>query len=174
MLIFQGVTMENYGKYVEYHSHSHAQHSTAAMYFLESASCGLPALNSAQPVERTWEWWLSRPIRPIRKQQTMKKKIYIYIAGWCLTPTLLLICSSFSRENGNIFLICSSLSTAQIGVSKNRGTLNGWFIMVPNPIKMDDLGGTIIFGHTHIWKWHSKHCFRSGEDQPFWCFLVII
>ncbi len=33
--------------------------------------------------------------------------------GWCLTPTLLLICSSFSRENGHIFLICSSLSTAQ-------------------------------------------------------------
>ena len=30
----------------------------------------------------------------------------------CSTLTLLLICSSFSRENGHPFLICSSLSTA--------------------------------------------------------------
>ncbi len=33
--------------------------------------------------------------------------------GWCSTPTLLLICSSFSRENGHPLLICSSLSTVQ-------------------------------------------------------------
>ena len=33
--------------------------------------------------------------------------------GWCSTPTLFLICSSFSRENGHPLLICSSLSTAQ-------------------------------------------------------------
>ncbi len=25
-----------------------------------------------------------------------------------------------------------------------------------NPIKMDDLGGTIIFGNTHIWKSENK------------------
>ncbi len=40
--------------------------------------------------------------------------------GKCLTPTQLLICSSFSRENGYLLLICSSLSTSQkIQVEKN-------------------------------------------------------
>ena len=33
--------------------------------------------------------------------------------GKCLTPTQLLICSSFSRENVHLLLICSSLSTTQ-------------------------------------------------------------
>ena len=42
------------------------------------------------------------------------------IAGWRSTPTLLLICSSFSRENGHSLLICSSLSTARIGVNFNE------------------------------------------------------
>ena len=42
--------------------------------------------------------------------------IYLHAAstGWCSTPTQLLICSSFNRENGHPLLICSSLSTAQI------------------------------------------------------------
>ena len=32
-----------------------------------------------------------------------------------------------------------------------KTTQNGWFIMVPNPIKIDDLGGnTPIFGGTPI------------------------
>ena len=32
------------------------------------------------------------------------------LTGWCLTPTLLIICSSFSRENDHPLLICSSPS----------------------------------------------------------------
>ena len=45
-----------------------------------------------------------------RKSPYWKK----HVTGWCSTPTLLLICSSFSRENGHPLLICSSLSTAQV------------------------------------------------------------
>ena len=36
------------------------------------------------------------------------------LTGWCSTLTLLLICSSFSRESDHPLLICSSLSTAQL------------------------------------------------------------
>ncbi len=42
--------------------------------------------------------------------------LFIFLAGKCLTPTQLLICSSFSRENGHVLLVCSSLSTSQLGL----------------------------------------------------------
>ena len=36
------------------------------------------------------------------------------LSGNCLTPTQLLICSSFSGGNSHLLLICSSLSTSQL------------------------------------------------------------
>ena len=45
--------------------------------------------------------------------------------GKCLTPTQLLICSSFGRENGHLLLICSSLSTSQSINQSIQTTING-------------------------------------------------
>ncbi len=42
-----------------------------------------------------------------------------HATGWCSTPTLLLICSSFNRENCHPSLICSSLSTAKANIQGN-------------------------------------------------------
>ena len=48
---------------------------------------------------------------------TQNKQLDQFWTGKCLTPTQLLICSSFSRENCYLLLICSSLSTSQWGDS---------------------------------------------------------
>ena len=52
----------------------------------------------------------------LRMNGPPQKNVFFWnkITGWCSTPTQLLICSSFNRENGHPLLICSSLSTAQI------------------------------------------------------------
>ena len=60
--------------------------------------------------------------------------------GQFSNPNQLLICSSFSRENGHSLLICSSLSTCQpliqdvvrnLGVAPNRSLL--WFGILDTP-----------------------------------------
>ncbi len=56
-------------------------------------------------------------------------------------------------------------------VSKNRGTPNGWFIMVPNPIKIDDLVGFPIFLETP--KIHKIHIYPPCvPDQSIGCFFL--
>ena len=42
----------------------------------------------------------------------------VYITGKCLTPSQLLVCSSFSGENCIFLPICSSLSNSQITLGK--------------------------------------------------------
>ena len=64
-------------------------------------------------------------------------KIY---TGWCSTPNQLLICSSFSRENGHPLLICSSLSTAQyiyiyVSIHTHPPCLNEAISMYKDPWK---------------------------------------
>ena len=46
-------------------------------------------------------------------------------------------------------IIASNKCHLNVGVSKNRGTQKGWFLM-ENPIKMGWFGGTTIFGTPHV------------------------
>ena len=80
------------------------------------------ALQNGKDNTRPFEHLLKKLLKPWNSLKTCSdiqwyKILYGIvnsITGWCSTPTLLLICSSFSRENCHQFLICSSLSTAQI------------------------------------------------------------
>ena len=70
-------------------------------------------------------WGLATGEAPEVSNSFLHRFVFFFCRGWywkvtgkCLTPTLLLICSSFSRENGYPLLICSSLSTAQFFLSR--------------------------------------------------------
>lgn len=67
--------------------------------------------------------WYRNPWTTLSRTLTINCP-YKYEAAWCSTPTLLLICSSFSAENGYPFLFCASLSRAQIGYSLGRSRMN--------------------------------------------------
>ena len=77
-----------------------------------------------------WLGWLGSPIRAVKKLWKTDPHIVAIIwkqinhqqilPGWCSTLTLLLICSSFSRENDHPLLICSSLSTSQLHTCRKQ------------------------------------------------------
>ena len=91
--------------------------------------------------------------------------------GKCLTPTLLLICSSFSRENGHLLLICSSLSTSQ----KQKTYPKWWFYTLNKQTLYDINPGEKSFKYDHTFastlnllKWviyviSKNHCFIHYE-----------
>ena len=56
-----------------------------------------------------------------------------FLTGKCLTPTQLLICSSFSRKNGHLLLVCSSLSTSQLKKMSTRVIFWGVSVSVSTP-----------------------------------------
>ena len=88
------------------------------------------------------------------------------VTGWCLTPTLLLICSSFSRENGHIFLICSSRSGWELENQKSEGRIFHWTIAeMSHPMHV-----------LHPWKgaWNPHKCQCQQEISPlsgWWNYL---
>ena len=65
-------------------------------------------------------------------------------------------------------------------VSKNRGTPKWMVYNGSNPIKMDDLGGSIIFGNTHIHMIYKQDFLNLYQKNPrtgsgmFLFFVVVL
>ena len=57
---------------------------------------------------------------------------------------------------------------SHLGVSKIVGPQNGWFIM-ENLIKLDDLGGTTIFGNIHLCLGKSRVLLPWMGNRWIWC-----
>ena len=86
----------------------------------------------------------------------------VWKTGKCLTPTQLLICSSFSRENGHLLLICSSLSTSENHQLKSAVYGRG-YVIVPRrvtgvPAAHGRVQGAIgLIEHRRPSPWHTWH-----------------
>ncbi len=60
--------------------------------------------------DNEFNWMVNKDAQLITKSEFHDEN---ECTGQCSTPAILLICSSFSREDGHLLLICSSLSTSQ-------------------------------------------------------------
>ena len=110
-----------WGKWITYRS-------SISTSRLQKFFCGsdftLKSLKERPAICTLWQFWWCSPEKNVTFQrqpdpQTNKPPkttipLSNSVSGWCSTPTLLLICSSFSTENGHPLLICSSLSTTQV------------------------------------------------------------
>ncbi len=99
---------------------------------------------------RAWRWqWSHKDESAKVKRDRLGKyfqKGWEIFSGKCLTPSQLLICSSFSRENGHLLLICSSpFAPASFAKLGKIATHQGWEIFSKNWVALKNLGFSMSF-----------------------------